>query len=168
MNPAVPDNPGEWQWKRGWIAFAICILSAEGSIAGLSRSCMPSFDLSILVGQLLMMNVLASPIILGIVGIPAFAVASFPRSIDLRPKWPRLIFLAIALSGLLLATVVRFDPRTIASVIGVLGCGVLVGVLVRQIEWFRRSWLLIGIVIAVTLGSFAWAFGHYGQNNCWP
>ena len=168
IEPTAPDNPKAWQWKHGWIAFAICVLGAEGLIVGASRSCMPSFDLGILLGQLLLFNVLGSPILFGVFGGSAFVVAASPQPISLPQKWPGLIFLAIGLIAVILALDFRSATGTIAAAIGLLGSGVLVGLLVRRIEWVRRFWLPTGIVIAVAVASLVWAFGHYGQNNCWP
>lgn len=164
---ANPENPRAWQLKSGWTAFAICVLGTEGLIFGASRSCMPSFDLGILLGQLLLLNVLGSPILLGALCGSAFVVAASPRPISLRQKWPRLIFLAVCLVAVM-AIGFRFAAGTLAVAIGFLGSGVLVGFLVRKIGWLRRFWLPIGIVIALALGSLLWTFGHYGQDNCWP
>ncbi len=133
MKPTASDNHKGWQWKRGWIAFAIYVLGVEGLIAGGSRSCMPSFDLGILLGQLLLLNVLGSPILSGVLGGSAFVVAASPQPISRRQKWPRLIFLAIGLIAVILAIGFRFATGTIAVAIGFLGSAVLVGVLVRRI-----------------------------------
>jgi len=51
---------------------------------------------------------------------------------------------------------------------GLLAAGALIGFWVRAIDEFRRFWVASGLLLALLAGGILFAFGHYGQNNCWP
>jgi len=158
-----------WQVKHGLMAMAVCVLCAEGVVAGSDRSCMPSFDLGILAGQMLMLNMFGAPEIWGIVaGIPAFVIAAYPETINFRRRWLPLVFAVLAAGAICLVALGHSGWLGLLFVGGTLGVGALIGFWIRASEKFRRFWFPIGILLALLAGGIIFSFGHYGQNNCWP
>lgn len=167
-DPTISGAAPRWRLKQGFIAVAICILCAEGAVAGLDRSCMPSFDMDILLGQMLLLNMLFAPEIMGIVaGIPAFIIAAAPGAFDLRRRWLPLAFGALGALAFL-AVALRSGWSLLLFGGGLLGAGALIGFCERTIAAFRRFWFPLGVLLALAIGGVVFMFGHYGQNNCWP
>jgi hypothetical protein len=168
-DPTISGALPRWQVKHGFIALAVCILCAEGVVAGLDRSCMPSFDLSILSGQMLLLNIFFAPEIMGFVaGIPAFIIAAAPGSFDLSRRRLPLAFAGLGALVVVLAVVLRSGWSSLLFGGGILGAGALIGFWIRTIVEIRRFWFPFGVLLALTIGGLIFMFGHYGQNNCWP
>jgi hypothetical protein len=67
---------------------------------------MPSFDPGILFWQMLLLNLLLAPEIMGIVaGIPAFIIAASPESLDLRRRWLPFAFAGLGAVVLVLSNI---------------------------------------------------------------
>jgi hypothetical protein len=165
----TPDQARRWRWKYGWIALAICVLCAEGAVAGVSRDCMPGFDLGILAGQLLLSNMFGLPEIAGVIaGIPAFVLAAYPGVPNLRHRWFSFAFAALVAVAVAVVALSHANWLGVFVWAGLIVGGALIGFWIRAIDEFRRFWLPMGIVMALCLGSVIFSFGHYGQNNCWP
>jgi hypothetical protein len=130
---------------------------------------MPLFSVGILAGQLLLLNLFGVPEILGIVaGIPAFLIAASPDHLDLRRHWLTLGFSLLGVAAIVLVGAMRAGMLGSLVLGSLIAAGALIGFWTRALEEFRRFWLPIGILLALLVGSIVFAFGHYGQNNCWP
>lgn len=161
------EPTAQWQVKRGFIALAICVLCAEGVFAGADRPCMSAFDPSILLQQMILFNLFLVPEILGcIAGIVAFVIAAIP--IAMKPVW--LVSASIVLAALAAVHGVAPTPAWSAqsAIIEALMAGAVAGLSVRVVPKALRFWLPLGALVALALGAMVFAFGHYGQNNCWP
>jgi hypothetical protein len=168
-DPTISGASPRWEIKHGFIALAVCVLCAEGVAAGIGRSCMPAFDLGILFGQLLLLNMFFAPETIGIVaGIPAFIVAGSPGAFGLSRRRLPLAFAGLGALAIVLAVVLRSGWSTVLFGGGLLAAGALIGFCVRAIAELRRFWLPTGILLALIVGGIIFMFGHYGQNNCWP
>ena len=99
-----PNVEQTWRVGRGLAAAAIAILLLEAVAAGSSRSCMPSFNLNILAGQIILSTVFGAPAF-AIVGIAAFICAAAPSLISPR-SW-----LAVAGALVAAAALVLTGPR---------------------------------------------------------
>jgi hypothetical protein len=148
-----------WRAARGLIAAAICVLLFEGVIAGLSRQCMPSFNLNILAGQVIIATLLGAPVI-ALVMTAAYIVAAAPSFHTVR-SWLALVGVLVAIAAIILATPWH---DTWALPFG----GMLVGLCIRSTERFRRAWFPVAIILALFIAATLFASGHYGQNNCYP
>lgn len=169
MSDPVSGAMPRWRVKHGLIAIAICVLCAEGVCAGLDRPCMPSFDLGILAGQMLLLNIFFAPELAGLLaGVPAFVIAASPFELGPRTQWLSMALLAVAGVSLGVTATVHSTWSTLPLLGVVVGYGALVGFGVRRLHEIRRLWLPFGILLALTVGSVIFAFGHYGHNNCWP
>jgi hypothetical protein len=166
----VGTAAANWRPTNGLKALVICILGAEGVIAGLGRDCMPSFNLGILGGQLLLMNMFGVPEIMGVVaGIPAFLIAAYPPNVGLRRYAPTLSFTVLVALVVALVGAMRSGFWGFLFAVGLIAAGAVIGIWTRALlAEFRWIWLLAGILLALAAGSVVFSFGHYGQNNCWP
>lgn len=148
---------------------ATCIICAEAAVAGSDRSCMPSFNLGILAGQMLLLNMFGAPEILGLVGGTAgFLVAAAPEYLDLRRNKLVLGFAALNMIVVFIIADMRAGLVGFLLFVGLVVAGALIGYCIRKLEEARRFWLPTAILLALTIGVMIFSFGHYGQNDCWP
>jgi hypothetical protein len=158
-----------WQTKDGWLAVLTFLFFVEAIFAGNDRSCMPSFSLRILAGQLLLYNVLGVPEIATLVaGIPAFffAACPAPRVILRRPLvWGLACVTVIALYAVLSG---NGTGDAIRMIFAAVASGVAIGLGVRYLRRIRVWVLPMAFVAACLLGAIIFSFGQYGQANCWP
>ena len=138
-------------------------------MAGLGRPCMPSFSLSILAGQLLLLNTFGVPEILGLVaGAAGFLIAASPDHLDLRRNRPVIGFVVLTTVVVSLVAVMRGGSLGLLMFVALLAVGVLIGFCIRTLKGVRRFWFPAGIFLAFVIGFVVFSLGHYGQNNCWP
>lgn len=124
---------------------------------------MPSFDLGILLNQMLMMHMVGIAELLGLcAAIPAFVVAATPKSYRVDPTNRTIITVALGLATLALQLFVD-DP-----VVWVPIMGLAVGLLVRWYAWARTYWIVLAVITAAALGVIQFSGRQYGLNNCWP
>ncbi|MGA8575790.1 MAG: hypothetical protein WB609_08950 [Candidatus Cybelea sp.] len=130
---------------------------------------MLSFNLGILAGQLLVLNMFGAPEIMGMVaGIPAFLIAAFPDNVNLRRDGLFLAFTLLAIVAIALVAAMRAGWQGFLLFVALIGAGSLLGFWTRALEEFRQFWLPIGILLALSVAGVIFLYGHYGQNNCWP
>ncbi|HZO92419.1 MAG TPA: hypothetical protein VFB22_01515 [Candidatus Baltobacteraceae bacterium] len=127
---------------------------------------MPSFNLTMVVQFVEMMNVfLVAPILTVVAGIPAFLVAASPAP-SRRPS-----NLAMGCSaGVLLAIGLFARGLDVRAIVVAIACGVLVGAATRRVRVVRRYWPLFGIAGTVSIAVVTFALGHYNARyyTCWP
>jgi len=158
----VPERR-QWKWADGWRAAAWAALGVEGILAGGDRPCMPSFDLGILLNQMLTMHVLGIAELLGLcAAIPAFVVAATPKSYRVDPSHRTIIVVALGLATLVLQLFVD-NP-----VLWVPVMGLAIGLLIRWYAWAGTYWIVLALITAVALGVIQFSGRQYGLNNCWP
>lgn len=152
-----------WKWADGWRAAAWAALGVEGILAGGDRPCMPSFDLGILLNQMLMMQMVGIAELLGFcAAIPAFVVAATPKSYGMDPKHRPIVVVALGLATLALQLFVD-NPVTWVPVMGL-----TIGLLIRWYAWARRYWIVLALITAAALGVIQFSGRQYGLDNCWP
>jgi hypothetical protein len=154
----MTDSAG-WRVARGLIAAAICMLLFAAVVAGVSRQCMPSFNLNILAGQVIIFTVLGAPVI-ALVAIAAYIVAAAPSFRTVRSR--------IALGGVLVAIAAIILATPWHDIWALPFGGMLVGLCIRGTERFHRAWFPVAVILALCTAGTLFAFGHYGQNNCYP
>jgi hypothetical protein len=124
---------------------------------------MPSFNLSILLGQIILYNVFGALIIALAAAMPAFVAATVRP--HLKVGLP-LVFVAIAtIAVALTATNLAKANWPIALLVA---GGTIIGLGVRLTEKFRRFWLSGGVLLALIIAVAIFCSGHYGLDNCYP
>jgi hypothetical protein len=155
--------PPRWKWSDGWRAAAWAVLCAEAILAGGDRPCMPSFNVAILLNQMLFMHLFGLAEFLGVCAAgPAFVVAATPKSIGIVAKRRMPTVIGVAIIALNLQLFVH-DPIFWLPVYGM-----LIGLSIRWYPWIRSNWIVIALITAVALGVIQFSGLQYGQSNCWP
>jgi hypothetical protein len=120
---------------------------------------MPAFSLNIIAGQLVLSTLLGAPVF-GLIAIAAFIAAAVPVFVRTR-SWLTLAAGLLASMAIILATPLQ-------SLWALPFGGVLVGLCIRATERYHRLWFPVAIGLALCIAGTAFAFGHYGQDNCYP
>src|SRR5580704_11619165 len=95
--------PRRWAWSDGWRAAAWGALCAEAVLAGGDRPCMQSFNLNIMLSDVLAMHAVGVAEAAGLcAGVPAFVVAANARSSGLAPNRRTVVTVAIVVATLVL------------------------------------------------------------------
>jgi hypothetical protein len=124
---------------------------------------MPSFNLNILFGQIILYNIFGGPIIALAAAIPAFIGAAV--SPTLKVGLP-LIFVAVASAAVALTLTNLVNANWVIAPF--IAGGLIIGLGVRFTEKFRRFQLSGGILLALIIAIAIFSFGHYGLDNCYP
>jgi hypothetical protein len=119
---------------------------------------MPSFNLNILAAQIALFTIFGAPAV-ALVGGAAFFAAAVPSLVGTS---------GLALTGGLIATSALIIATPLQDIWIVPFGGVLVGLCIRASQRYHRWWFPIAIVVALCIASTIFAFGHYGQDNCYP
>ena len=165
MNETIGTEQG-WNIKNGLIAVAACFIVAEGVLAGFDRQCMPSFNLGILGGQMLLFNTFLVPEAMIVLGIPAFLIAASPTLGVFHRAWLRPAP-AFGVFAVLCVILTLTRDSSWPGLAWCAGCA-FVGGAVRLYPMVRRFWFPLALIGALVVGAVIFAPGHYGQNNCWP
>lgn len=159
--PATSERP-RWKWADGFRAAAWSVICVEGILAGGDRPCMPSFNLNMLLGHMLIMNAAGIGEFVGLcAAVPAFVAAAYPRPLGLDPNRRNAVMIALAV-GVLVLQLFIIDPITWVPALGI-----SIGVLIRWYPWARTYWLTLAFVSAIAFGVIQFSGLEYGQGKCW-
>jgi hypothetical protein len=151
-----------WKWPDGWRAAAWAVLCAEAILAGGDRPCMPSFNLDVLLGDMLAMHAVGVAELLGLcTAVPAFVVAANPRSSGLDPNRRIAVMIALIVAALVLQLFIS-NPLLWTPVLGA-----AIGLLIRWYPWIRSNWIVIALVTAAALGVIQFSGLQYSHAKCW-
>lgn len=124
---------------------------------------MPSFDLSLLFNQMVLMHALGIAELLGLCAvIPAFVVAATPKSYGMAPNHRAIAMVLLGLATLALQLFLD-NPAEWVPVMGL-----SIGLLIRWYDWARSYWLVLAVLTAAALGVIQFSGREFGVNNCWP
>jgi hypothetical protein len=120
---------------------------------------MPSFSLNILAGQMVIATLLGTPAI-ALVAIAAFVVAAAPSFHSVRSR--------LTLAGILVASAAIILATPWHDIWALPFGGTLVGLGIRSTERFYRVWFPVAVILMLCIAGTLFAFGHYGEDNCYP
>jgi hypothetical protein len=154
-----------WELKRGFAAFLVALFCVIGLSAGASRQCTSSFD-PMMALTVLVINSIDGilEIMAMIVGVPAFLVASIPIGVSGTKRGLILGMLIVVMGVLALLAIPGLYRADAALVFG----GVMIGLVLRNTENFRRFWPLGGTLLGLVLAVIVFATSRYSSGACVP